>query len=261
MPVVAPSDLYPALRRFLLESGLQRTLKVFEKETATGEEVPLKGKKAKALVDLELVAACQLWLDARLANGNAAPKAAEVAVEAPAEVAEAPKKASKKAAQTEAEVEPPKSPKKRPVEAPKSPKTQPAEPPKSPKKRPLDAAVAENTEDAEGAPVAKKSKKDKKDEKEAKEKKAGVPFKRIDEEKWTKAIKDDRLKDNTHTAKQKFGGGTGDSWGDKASEDLLKVKGKGFRKEMAKKKRASWRGGGEIDQGVNSVKFEDTDDE
>jgi len=42
---------------------------------------------------------------------------------------------------------------------------------------------------------------------------------------------------------------------------MLKVKGKGFRKEMAKKKRASWRGGGSIDQGVNSLTFSDSDDE
>ena len=39
-----------------------------------------------------------------------------------------------------------------------------------------------------------------------------------------------------------------------------KVKGKDFRKEMAKKKKASWRGGGAIDQGVNSIKF-DSDSE
>lgn len=41
------------------------------------------------------------------------------------------------------------------------------------------------------------------------------------------SIQDDRLLDNTHLAKQKFGGSKGDSWADKASEDLLKVKGKG----------------------------------
>lgn len=249
MPVVAPSDLYPALRRFLVESGLQRTLKALEKEIPPAEEVPLKGKKAKALVDLELVAACQLWLDARLAGGPATSKnGAEVAAEEQAEVAEVSRKASKIP-----QVEPPKSPKKRPD----------AEPPNSPKKRPLDtpAPAAEAAEEEEAAPATKKSKKEKKQEKEAKEKKVGVPFKRIDEEKWTQAIKDERLKDNTHLAKNKFGLGAGDSWADKASEDLLKVKGKGFRKEMAKKKRASWRGGGELDQGVNSVPFDDSDDE
>lgn len=40
-------------------------------------------------------------------------------------------------------------------------------------------------------------------------------------------FQDERLLDNTHLAKQKFGLSAGDSWADKASEDLLKVKGKG----------------------------------
>ena len=42
------------------------------------------------------------------------------------------------------------------------------------------------------------------------------------------AVEDERLLDNTHLAKQKFGLSKGDNWADKASEDLLKVKGKGF---------------------------------
>jgi len=81
----------------------------------------------------------------------------------------------------------------------------------------------------------------------------GVPFQREDWDKWTANIKDDRLKDNSHLAKK------GDSWADKASEDLLKVRGKGFRKEMAKKKKASWRGGGMLDMGVNSIRLDDSD--
>merc|ERR1719291_1678963 len=108
------------------------------------------------------------------------------------------------------------------------------------------------------APAAK-GKKEKKEK--AAERVPGVPFKRIDEAKWTSTIKDDRLKDNTHKAKVMFGDSAGDSWGDSAAVDLLAVRGKGFRKEMAKKKRASWRGGGEIDQGVNSIKFDDSSDE
>merc|ERR1719259_1199480 len=100
-----------------------------------------------------------------------------------------------------------------------------------------------------------------KKKKEKTEKAPIVPFSRVDHDKWVSSIKDDRLKDNTHKAKDKFGESVGDSWGDAAAEDMLKVKGKGFRKEMAKKKRASWRGGGEIDQGVNSIAFPDSDDE
>jgi len=112
----------------------------------------------------------------------------------------------------------------------------------------------------EAAEVPKASKKEKKKDKAA-DRTPGVPFKRIDDDKWKATIKDSRLMDNTHKAKDRFGGSAGDSWGDRAAEDLLKVKGKGFRKEMQKKKRASWRGGGEIDQGVNSIKFDDSSDE
>lgn len=112
------------------------------------------------------------------------------------------------------------------------------------------SAVVESTAKKKGK--AKKGKEDKP---------PPVPFKRIDDDKCRALIKDQRLLDNTHKAKVKFGNSAGDSWADKASEDLLKTRGKGFRKEMAKKKRASWRGGGAIDQGVNSVKFEDSSDE
>merc|ERR1712083_754806 len=120
-----------------------------------------------------------------------------------------------------------------------------------------DTAQVEAAEPTEAAAPSNKKKKQKKDE----PKTSGTPFKRFDEEYWKAQIKDDRLRDNTHLAKQKFGGGTGDTWADKASEDLLKVKGKGFRKEMMKKKKASWRGGGELDQGTNSIKFADWSDD
>eukprot|EP00917_Polyrhabdina_sp_WS-2016_P000103 GHVP01000183.1.p1 GENE.GHVP01000183.1~~GHVP01000183.1.p1 ORF type:complete len:168 (-),score=45.49 GHVP01000183.1:43-546(-) len=51
----------------------------------------------------------------------------------------------------------------------------------------------------------------------------------------------------------------GDSFSLSAGADLSRVKGKDFRSEKAKKKRASWRGTGEIDMGVNSIQFEDSD--
>merc|ERR1719198_1934599 len=88
----------------------------------------------------------------------------------------------------------------------------------------------------------------------SKEKEAPTRFRRVESEKWEAKIKDEKLRITAHKDKG------GDSWGDKAAEDLLKVKGKDFRKEMAKKKKASWRGGGAIDQGVNSIKF-DSDSE
>eukprot|EP00397_Hematodinium_sp_SG-2012_P060739 GEMP01079490.1.p1 GENE.GEMP01079490.1~~GEMP01079490.1.p1 ORF type:complete len:239 (-),score=59.06 GEMP01079490.1:87-803(-) len=77
---------------------------------------------------------------------------------------------------------------------------------------------------------------------------------RQDWDKWanTLAGKDERLLDGNYR--------TGDSWGDKAAVDLGAVRGKGFRKEMQKKKRSSWRGGGYIDQACNSFKFDDSDE-
>jgi len=228
-----PSDLYPAVRRFLVESGLNRTLKALDKETSALEDVPVvKPKKAKALEPLELVAACQTWLDAQRAE-VAAPEA--VAEEA--EVSRPNKKRKREQKTQEVEAEP---------------EMEVAEP---------EMEVAEQVEAPVEATEGSVNKKSKKQKKEEKEEKKGTPFKRIDDDKWRSTIKDDRLLDNTHLAKQKFGGSKGDSWADKASEDLLKVKGKGFRKEMARKKKASWRGGGEIDQGVNSIPLDDSDDE
>lgn len=63
--------------------------------------------------------------------------------------------------------------------------------------------------------------------------------------------KDKRLQDGFHR--------TGDSWGDSAFDQLSKVKGKAFVKNMQKCKRSSWRGGGALDQGVNSLVFSDSD--
>ncbi|CAK8999957.1 unnamed protein product [Durusdinium trenchii] len=201
----------------------------------------VKPKKAKALEPLELVAACQSWLDAQRAGCST----------------------SCAKSNRSAHLRPrPNKKRKREEEAAKAGITShvEAEP---------EAAAVEQAEQAEmEVSVNKKSKKQKKAPdpcdmyvcQEVKEDKS-TPFKRIDDDKWRSTIKDPRLLDNTHLAKQKFGGSKGDSWADKASEDLLKTKGKGFRKEMAKKKRSSWRGGGEIDQGVNSIKFDDSDDE
>lgn len=227
--IVEAADIYPALRRFFVEAGLQRSLKAFDKETAFDEEAPAKSKKAKALADLELTAASQLWLDRDSPAQNGAVVEAE---------AEEPKKKKKRKAEEaveEAELE--------------------EEEPKQKKAKKQKAA-----EEAEAAPeVSEQSAKPNK--KEKKEKIAGTPFQRIDCAKWTKTIKDERLKDNTHAAKEKFGADAGDIWGNSAAEDLGRVKGKGFRKEMAKKKRSSWRGGGEINQGDNSIKFSDSEDE
>merc|ERR1712060_436589 len=103
-------------------------------------------------------------------------------------------------------------------------------------------------------------KKKKKKDGSAEAKQPGEFFQREDWSKWAENIKDENLKNNTYEA-TKLRVNASDTYGDKAAEDLGKVKGKGFKKEMAKKKRASWRGGGELDQGIKSVPFPDSSDE
>lgn len=53
-----------------------------------------------------------------------------------------------------------------------------------------------------------------------------------------------------------FQKGQYENWGKKAALDLQYTKGKSFRHEKTKKKRGSYRGG-QIDVGVNSIKFDD----
>jgi hypothetical protein len=232
-----------------LESGLTRTLKAFDKETAAGDDADAAGlpkakrKRAKAISKIDLTAACQLVLDASVGpptNGvaaTAAPAAEEVTK---------PQKRKREAEEVEVEAE------------------QEAEPQKK-RKKSAEAAAPASAPAEEVQPteevVKKKKKKDKEENQEEKERKSGVPFSRVDDSKWRATITDSRLLDNTHLAKERFGGSAGDSWAHAAAADMLKVKGKGFRKEMAKKKRASWRGGGEIDQGVNSIKFAASSDD
>jgi nucleolin len=74
------------------------------------------------------------------------------------------------------------------------------------------------------------------------------PFRRIDPH--AVALADDRLKDNSFWAKGN------DSWGAKANDDLVIVKGRDFKHAKTKKKRGSYKGG-MLDLGVNSVKFDD----
>lgn len=222
------ADIYPAVDRFFVESELTRTSKAFDKDTAAAaaaEEAAPSKKKAKAISKIDLAAACQAVLQGGTPNNG----------EAPAEEALRPKKRKRDAEEAAELVE----------------ETE-AERPKK-KKKAVEEAPAEEPE-----PVAEVSQKKKKKE-ERDQKTSGIAFSRVDDAKWRATITDSRLIDNTHEAKIKFGGSEGDTWADAASADLLKTKGKGFRKEMAKKKRASWRGGGSIDQGVNSIKFDDFD--
>lgn len=108
-------------------------------------------------------------------------------------------------------------------------------------------------------PKAEHKMQEKTKEEKAEEKKKFDPIacreanRRQDWDKWAATLegKDERLTDGFHR--------TGDSWGDSAFADLSKVKGKSFVKEMQKKKRASWRGGGQIDTKINSYIYPDSD--
>lgn len=74
-------------------------------------------------------------------------------------------------------------------------------------------------------------------------------FQRVDASQVT--FDREELRDNTFLSK----GGADGSYGMKAHNDLIKVRGKDFRAEKTKKKRATYRGG-KIDMGSHSIKFD-----
>lgn len=76
-------------------------------------------------------------------------------------------------------------------------------------------------------------------------------WKRIDEGKYKNKVEGTKFAKISHYDKG------GDSWGNQAADILGQVKGKGFVKAMQKLKRASWKGQGTIDTGVNAVQFSD----
>ncbi|KAI8807705.1 SRP40, C-terminal domain-containing protein [Cladochytrium replicatum] len=86
------------------------------------------------------------------------------------------------------------------------------------------------------------------EEDKRKKRNSNVPFQRVDAS--AVSFIDDRLKDNSFTAKI----GAESSYGLKAHQDLIVTRGKGFRTEKNKKKRGSYRGG-KIDMGSHSIKF------
>jgi len=234
-PQIAPSDLFPAVLRFLTESGLTKSAAKFQKETGVDTDA------AASLPKLEQVYSS--WMATNGTNGKATN---EISVES--EVLSKKEKKKRKASEAAAAEE-------AAAALAAAAAAAAAEVPKK-RKRTKSTEVAEEVPaEAEAAPEKKKKKEEKP------EKVKGQAFQRIDDDQWRAKIKDPRLLDNTHKAKVKFGMevDTGDSWADKASEDLLKVKGKDFRKEMMKKKKASWKGGGALDQGVNSIPFSDSE--
>merc|ERR1712013_914536 len=113
-----------------------------------------------------------------------------------------------------------------------------------------DDSSAESTDPVNAPPEASDSgiEEDKKNaaEKFAPKRKSNTPFRRV----VTEEIEvDPRLADNS--ANSSF-----DTWGAKATQDLIVTKGKSFRHEKTKKKRGSYKGG-PINMGVASFKFED----
>lgn len=275
--MVAVLDLekaYPVVRRFLVESELPKTLKAFDKDTAAEEEGDAPtGKKAKVLAKMKLAAVCGSWLETNKGLMDVSLELPEVypTVRKFFEDNELAKSLKAFGKEAPADEEAPSGKKAKALAkldliaacsehlaaqlGDANGGDQAAAAPEKTKKRKISEEAA-TEELAEEEPPAKRKKATKE---ERANKPAGQAFKRVDDDAWRAKIKDSRLLDNTHLGKAKFGGSAGDSWADKASEDMLKVKGKGFRKEMAKKKRASWTGGGSLDQGVNSIAFSDSD--
>jgi len=77
---------------------------------------------------------------------------------------------------------------------------------------------------------------------------ANAPFRRI--QNYGEIVVDKKVSDNSFESKAGF-----DTWGAKASQDLIVTKGKSFRHEKTKKKRGSYKGG-PINMGVASIKFD-----
>ncbi|KAL8272854.1 hypothetical protein Esti_003241 [Eimeria stiedai] len=73
-------------------------------------------------------------------------------------------------------------------------------------------------------------------------------FQRIDDSQWTASLPAE-LKDNSFWKKKN------DQFAVKAAEQLGRVRGKDFRHEKTKKKKATWKGCGEIPMTVNSIQF------
>jgi len=82
------------------------------------------------------------------------------------------------------------------------------------------------------------------------QKKTNTPFQRVKaDEKYTLPM---AMRDNSFNADVQ---GRGTTWGQKAHNDLIVTRGKGFRHEKTKKKRGTYRGG-TLSMEVRSIKFE-----
>lgn len=268
-PRIAPSDLFPAVLRFLTESGLTKSAAKFQKETGVDADAAASLPKLEDVYNSWMVTKGSSETTLNGKASNKIPEESEVLSKKEKKKQKAQLAAGAPATTAQDGEEAPvedKTIKKKRAKSKDVAEEEPAVEEDAPKKKKRKNSTEENV--AEEVPVEQPAeaevapeKKKKKNKEQQAEKPKGEHFRRIDDEKWRAKIKDARLLDNTHQAKAKFGVqvDTGDSWADKASEDLLKVKGKDFRKEMMKKKKASWKGGGALDQGVNSIPFSDSE--
>ncbi|KAH0481100.1 MAG: uncharacterized protein KVP18_003565 [Porospora cf. gigantea A] len=76
-------------------------------------------------------------------------------------------------------------------------------------------------------------------------------FQRVDSSKYQERM---LVVDNSYAANYK-----NDAFAAKAAEELGRVRGRDFRHEKSKKKRAGWRSGGSLTDGSNSFKFPESD--
>lgn len=267
--LLVPSDIFPAVRRFLLESGLQRTLGVFDSETGVGVYEEALAEQGEVL-GLELTEACALWVVARRSCNQVTSVDAQTSVGSkvlcgvPAAAPKDPERARRKDRRphsmsgTDIQRYERGSGELSPV-LQQTGFTEPS----------ADLAITDVSMATEASvacdnvavPAEASAKTAKRLRKQARSGSAGQPYSRVNEEFWRDKVEDKRLLDNTHEAKAKYGAADGDAWATHAALDMSKVTGKGFRKEMAKKKRCTWRGNGALNQGVNSIAFSDTSDD
>lgn len=253
MAEIVPSALFPLVFQFLQSSGLSKSAKCFAKEAGQGEveeggvslldvykffveknttEPEKKRKSKKADQDSDVPSKKRKLEEPE-------PEPAQEAVEEPA-----PKKKSKKSKVDTPAIEPePAAPK------PEAPAV--AEPKKDKKKKKAEPEPAAEEANVDEEPTDDSELNGNEKSNSRPGSRGNTPFRRVIAE---EIEVDPRLLDNSFWSKK------GDEWGAKANEDLIITRGKGFRHAKTKKKRGSYKGGA-VDMGVNSVKFNYSDDE
>jgi len=273
-PEIVPSSLYPAIYQFLSENKLTKTLKAFKKESGTTNE-----NSEWNLMDL-----FKSYVATHKSNG-AASKEKDVNMQQENGHDKQKDKKDKKKEKKEKKKE--NKRKKEEVEETPAIISPPVKEPKAKKQKIEEPVVEKEKEPQEDKKKKKKENKRKREEETIEEeapkengstpsqdqntetapqesnpvnspkgshnKKAkNEPFRRVKEEEAE--FIDPRLKNNDFTTKN------GDDWGKKAWNELKVVKGRDFRHQKTKRKKG-YRPGGQLDLGVNSVKFQYSDEE